>query len=153
MSTAAAIRALNKSVDGVQKVARYVDREFLEAMSVPALKSANEIVVRAKKLCPVGRTGALKNSIRVLKKRGWPYVVAGSKKVDYARIIHFGWAAKGIPPRYFMYDAAEMEGEKKQAMERYAKEVEKLFAAGAKRYSYTRDARGRFTAATEGGGA
>lgn len=50
------------------------------------------------------RSGALAGSLRPARTVGRARV---SSSLAYAGVIHWGWAARGIPPREFLVDAAE----------------------------------------------
>jgi hypothetical protein len=61
---------------------------------------------RAAALAP-HRSGRLAASVRGSGQAGAAVVRAGRAAVPYAGVIHFGWAARGIEPHKFIYDAAE----------------------------------------------
>jgi hypothetical protein len=44
-------------------------------------------------------------------------VKAGFKRVPYAGVIHFGWPARGILPRPFLYDA--LDARRDEVMDAY----------------------------------
>lgn len=74
------------------------------------LKDTNEgvgnIVARAATARAPRRSGALAGSIRASKAAGRATVKAGSKRVPYAGVIHYGWSAHHIRPRPFVTEAA-----------------------------------------------
>lgn len=72
-----------------------------------ANRSAGELVVHeAWRHVPV-RSGALRDTIRTAAQLGFALVRSGTARVPYAGPIHFGWAAHGIEPNPFLYDAVD----------------------------------------------
>lgn len=68
---------------------------------------AGELVAdEARAIVPVDE-GALQGSIRANRRANGADVLAGSARVPYAGPIHFGWAAHGIEPDPFLYDALD----------------------------------------------
>ena len=89
---------LKKQLEGLPaKIEKNVTRGALRA-------GAKIMQKRAKDLCPVGKTGALKNSIKIktrVNKRGWieVSVVAGDNKAYYVHMVEGGTIAHIIAPR------------------------------------------------------
>ena len=73
---------------------------------------AREAVTRV----PV-RSGALRETVRAAGAQTRASVKAGFKKVPYAGVIHFGWPARGILPRPFLYDA--LDARRDEVMDAY----------------------------------
>ena len=68
------------------------------------LRAAAKVVeMEAKRLCPVGKTGALRDSIRVTLRSKHGHisatVKAGNAKAFYAHMVEFGTARHWIKPR------------------------------------------------------
>lgn len=75
------------------------------------LKKANREVAdivanEARTTIPV-RSGALRDTIRASGTMASGVVRTGTKRVPYAGVIHFGWPARKIEPRPFLYEAAD----------------------------------------------
>ena len=88
-------------------------------------KAAAEIVAEAaRRRVPVGETKRLQKSIRAgaTTKRGT--VSAGSRLVEYAGPIHFGWPARNIDPNPFIYDA--LDERKGEVVSKYEQRVSDL---------------------------
>lgn len=99
-------RALEKLDDGAAE-------DFKQAAIV-----AGEIVAREAKRQAPSRTGALRDSIKPLKRRTAAVVKAGgTKRVPYAPIIHFGWGTRNIRANEFMYRAVDRRGD--EALDAY----------------------------------
>lgn len=73
--------------------------QAIEDMLVPL------IVARA----PRGKTGRLASSIRGSGTKTAAVTRAGSRRVPYARPIHWGWPARHIAPNRFAWDVVKSE--------------------------------------------
>lgn len=69
-------------------------------------RAAEIVAGRAEQLVPV-RSGTLRDTIRAAGTQKSGRVRAGFKRVPYAGPIHFGWAARGIVPQPFLYQALD----------------------------------------------
>lgn len=63
------------------------------------------VSARAAAMAP-SRTGTLAASIRASKAKSSATLRAGSAKVPYAGVVHWGWPLRHIRPRTFLADAA-----------------------------------------------
>lgn len=69
-------------------------------------KRVADIVVQAAlPKVPVGRTGKLKGSVRALGAQSSARAKAGTKRVNYAAVIH--WGRSGVQGVPYLFDAAE----------------------------------------------
>ena len=82
-------------------------------------RAAEPVADEARAIVPV-LDGDLRSSIRQDRRAAGAAVLAGKRAIPYAGVIHFGWAAHGIEPDPFLYDAAD----------RRAGEVRDRYAAG-----------------------
>ena len=69
-------------------------------------RAAEIVAGRAEQLVPV-QSGRLRDTIRAAGTQKSGRVRAGFKRVPYAGPIHFGWAARGIVPQPFLYQALD----------------------------------------------
>lgn len=100
------VRAALKRFDG-----RLDDlKDVHQAAGQPVADEARAIV-------PVD-DGDLRGTIRLDRRAAGVAVLAGRAAVPYAGVIHFGWAAHGIEPDPFLYDAADSRADEVRA--RYA---------------------------------
>lgn len=81
-------------VEGLRELSRSFKQLGGPALQVQ-LRQANKnsaaaVAVKAKPMVPVGATGNLQRSVRPLASQRSGTVVAGSKKVPYAKAIHWG---------------------------------------------------------------
>jgi len=90
-----------------------------------ANKAAGQIVAdEAKTVAPVA-SGKLAKSIGSQGGPSAAFVKAGTAKgVQYAGPIHFGWAARGIPARPFIYEAYDKRQDEVRAA--YEKQLNKI---------------------------
>ncbi len=97
------------SVEGARELRKALKTVGDEAKA--GLKDVNlevaEIVARAAVTKVPARSGALRETVRAAGAQTRASVKAGFKKVPYAGVIHFGWPARGILPRPFLYDALD----------------------------------------------
>lgn len=105
------------TVENLGKVIRQM--KAIEPELVDELKSANrEIADRvtstAKGLAP-RKKGKLSDSVRPGATARTGLVRAGSKRVPYAAVQHFGWAARNIKPKPFLYDALDKRRDEVEA--------------------------------------
>jgi hypothetical protein len=87
---------------------------------------ADDVAGTAKTKTPV-RSGRLRNSVRGSGTKTAARVRAGNNRksgpssVPYAGVIHFGWAARNITPRPYLYEA--LDDRRQEVIERYNDEV------------------------------
>ncbi len=107
------------SVEGARELRKALKTVGDEAKA--GLKDVNlevaEIVARAAVTKVPARSGALRETVRAAGAQTRASVKAGFKKVPYAGVIHFGWPARGILPRPFLYDA--LDARRDEVMEAY----------------------------------
>lgn len=107
------------SVDGARELRKALKTVGDEAKA--GLKDVNlevaEIVARAAVTKVPSRSGALRETVRAAGAQTRASVKAGFKKVPYAGVIHFGWPARGILPRPFLYDA--LDARRDEVMDAY----------------------------------
>jgi len=107
------------SVEGARELRKALKTVGDEAKA--GLKDVNlevaEIVARAAVTKVPSRSGALRETVRAAGAQTRASVKAGFKKVPYAGVIHFGWPARGILPRPFLYDA--LDARRDEVMEAY----------------------------------
>jgi hypothetical protein len=94
-------------VDGLKELIRSLRRA---GDDLADLKDANQaaatIALRgAEELVPY-RTGKLAGTGRTAKQAGRARFQFGSARVPYARIVHWGWPARGIPAQTYGTDGA-----------------------------------------------
>jgi hypothetical protein len=90
-------RALNKAADKDSKM----------ALKKANLEGAEAVAQEARTLVPRGKTLKLSESVRATAGVASGAVRAGRAAVPYSGVIHFGWPARGIEPRPFLYEAAD----------------------------------------------
>ena len=99
------------------------------------LKAANaagaKIVERQAERIAPKRSGRLAGNIRSTGQARQGVVRAGGARVPYAGPIHFGWAARGIKPQPFLYDA--LDARREAVVAEYSKQVKEL----TKKYDLT----------------
>ena len=92
------------------------------------LKSANaagaKIVERQAERIAPKRSGRLAGNIRSTGQARQGVVRAGGARVRYAGPIHFGWAARGIKPQPFLYDA--LDDRRSEVVAEYVKQINKM---------------------------
>jgi len=97
-------------VEGLDELRRqFADapKEMRKQLRLANKEAAAPVVELAQVLVPV-RTGKLRRSIKATSTVKDAFVKAGGGKVGvYAPIIHFGWPKRRIPPRPFLYKAAD----------------------------------------------
>lgn len=113
-------------VDGLDELVRGLKRFSPELAA--ELKSANRsiaesVVPVAKGKAPV-RSGRLAASVRAGATAKTGVVRAGSARVPYVGVIHFGSPKRGIAPRPFLYDA--LDDRRAEIIAEYERRVAKL---------------------------
>lgn len=89
-----------------------------------ANKSAADVVkTAALPIVPV-LTGDLKSSLRTSGTKTAGVVRAASARVPWGPPIHWGWEARNIAPRPFLYKA--LDSRREQVMETYIRQVDQV---------------------------
>lgn len=112
-----------KGLRKFNKLLAEAPEELQEEMKAANKRIADLIADRAQVRAPI-KTGKLRKSIRASSTFRMGSVKAGSKKVPYAKPIHFGWKSRGIPPRKFMYQALDDSAD--EALDMYLKAVNEI---------------------------
>lgn len=114
-------RKINQMEDAVDTQAAKAE------MKAAHLQGAQIVRDVAVGLVPV-QSGRLRETIRAAGTVKSGRVRAGYKRVPYAGVIHFGWPARGIQPRPFLYDALDRRrSEVMAAYERSVAEIVKKY--------------------------
>lgn len=95
-------------IDGLRELRaslRAAGQDYRELKGA-GLEAATLVAQTASSYAP-SETGALRGSIRAAGQAKGAVVRAGSAKLPYAGVIHFGWAQRSISPDPFLYDAAD----------------------------------------------
>ena len=96
-------------VENLGKVIRQmkaIEPELVEELKAANREIADKVTTTAKVLAP-RKSGKLSNSVRPGATARTGLVRAGSKRVPYAAVQHFGWAKRNIKPDPFLYDALD----------------------------------------------
>ena len=96
-------------VENLGKVIRQmkaIEPELVEELKAANRDIADKVTTTAKVLAP-RKSGKLSNSVRPGATARTGLVRAGSKRVPYATVQHFGWAKRNIKPDPFLYDALD----------------------------------------------
>lgn len=96
------------TVEGLNPLVRALRRAehtgALEMLRRANAEAAGDVHRRAARLVPV-RSGRLASTLRGSATPRTGTVRAGSKRVPYAGVIHFGWPRRNISPQPFLTDA------------------------------------------------
>lgn len=99
---------LTVRVDGLRHTVRNLEAAGVEVEELKqAINDSTRAVVEEAHVLVPRQSGALDSSIRPNKAKGIGQVLAGKAAVPYAGPIHFGWAARGIAPNPFLYNALD----------------------------------------------
>lgn len=85
---------------------------------------AAEIVAAAARPLVDVVTGALLDTVRTDRRAAGASVLAGSARVPYAGVNHFGWPQRNIEPDPFLYDA--LDDRRDEVVKRYDDELADL---------------------------
>lgn len=93
-------------IDGLNKVARALRKSGADMQDMSVLMHAigMTVVLAARPRAPY-LSGALSGTIRAGRGKTKAVVRAGSARVPYAGVEHYGWPAHNIPPHPFLTDA------------------------------------------------
>lgn len=100
------------------------NKELKKALREANKEAAAEVARYAKSTTTPKRTGRLANSVKPGASQREGYVKAGSARVPYAGVIHFGWRARNIRPRPFLYNAADKR--RRQVVKAYRKQLDRI---------------------------
>ncbi|VDG76911.1 Bacteriophage protein of uncharacterised function (DUF646) [Actinobaculum suis] len=94
-------------VTGLRETIRALERSGAATADIKETMRtiANVVAGPARQMVPIGKTGKLLSSIRVGAAKTKATVRAGSARVPYAGIIHYGWPERKIRARPFLDDA------------------------------------------------
>lgn len=96
------VEGLNKLLKALEKLDAEAKDDFKEI----GLKVGKFVADRARGEAPV-RSGNLIKTIRPVSTRRGAKIRAGSARVPYAPVIHFGWRKRNIQPNHFLYRAVD----------------------------------------------
>ena len=102
VSTSFEIEGLNKLLRALEKLDDEAKKDFKDI----GKKVGDFVADRARAEAPV-RSGALRGSIRAVSTGRGAKIRAGSKRVPYASVIHFGWGTRNIRENRFLYRAVD----------------------------------------------
>lgn len=93
-------------VEGLNRVTRQLRAAGTDAQDMRDLMHhLGEIVIDGADI--PSRTARLSANVRAGRGQTKAVVRAGSARVPYAGVIHYGWPARGIPARPFLTDALQ----------------------------------------------
>lgn len=99
-------------VEGLKQVLRNLKRLGVDVADLKeASNRAGQVVADAARSLAPTKTGRLSNSVRAAKQQNAAVVRAGGARLPYAGVIHFGWPARGIAPKPFLFEAADSRRE------------------------------------------
>jgi len=110
------IEGLNKLLRALEKL----DDEAKQSFKDAGLKVGKFVAEKARAEAPV-RSGRLRGSIRAVATGRGAKIRAGSKRVPYAGVIHFGWRKRNIVQNRFLYRAVDKSVD--EALDMYLKEI------------------------------
>lgn len=112
-------------VHGLREVVRSLEKFGVEVSDLKAAfkKVGTFIVDEAQSRAPM-RSGRLAASIRPSNTKNKSVVRAGSARVPYAGVIHYGWPGHNISPQPFLTDA--LEANQDEAVEIIEDELQRL---------------------------
>lgn len=125
MSQSNSFIKVSKGVRGAKELRREMRRAGVDMAELKTAnrEAANVVLPIAEGLAPI-RTGALRASMRTGATQKAGIVKAGGKLRPYAGPIHWGWPAKGMPPRPWISVAAvKSEGLWEEA---YTEHIQKI---------------------------
>ena len=110
------IDGLNKLLRALEKLDDEAKKDFKDI----GKKVGDFVAERARAEAPV-LTGKLRGSIRAVSTGRGAKIRAGSKRVPYASVIHFGWRKRNIAENRFLYRAVDKSVD--EAVDMYLKEI------------------------------
>lgn len=91
-------------------------RQFIKALKAKgvaiedlkdAMHAVGELIARTARPLTNPKSSRLADSIRPTRQQNRAIVRAGGRAVPYAGNQHFGWPARGIAPKLYLYEAAD----------------------------------------------
>lgn len=112
-------------VDGLRELHRGLKEAGRSVSDLTVLhREVGQLVAReGSDLAPV-LDGLLAASVRAVATPTGVTVIAGSNRVDYAGVQHFGWVEHNIEPTPFLYDAFDTR--RAQVLDRYESGINKI---------------------------
>ena len=110
-------------IDGLNKLLRALEKlddEAKDSFKEAGLKVGRFVADKARGEAPV-LSGRLLKTIRPVATRRGAKVRAGSSRVPYAPVIHFGWPKRNIQPNQFLYRAVDKSVD--EAVDMYLQEI------------------------------
>jgi hypothetical protein len=104
-------------------IRRAESTELAAELKAANLAAAEVVAYEAQTIVPV-KSGRLLESIRASGQLAAGVVRAGKASTPYAGVIHFGWAAHGIEPNPYLYDAADARVD--EVVERYQEAIDRI---------------------------
>lgn len=114
------LTALLTALEGLESACRRDLRQV-------AKKAAKPTLIAARQEVPV-KTGALRASLRITNTTRGVAVKAGSGKVPYAKVIHFGWPKHHVAANQFLFRAVDKTADAVAA--EYMAELVRLWEEG-----------------------
>ena len=98
-------------VKGIKETVRTLEKFGVDASDLKtAFQRIGTMVANEAKILAPKQSGALEASIRASKTKNKAAIRAGSAKVPYAGVIHYGWPAHNIEAHPFLTTAVEHQG-------------------------------------------
>ena len=95
-------------VTGLREFTRYLERVGVHAKDLSGvMHDVGQMIADTAKPLTRPVSGSLAGSIRPAKTKTRAVVRAGSARVPYAAPQHFGWAARNIRPKLYLYAALD----------------------------------------------
>jgi hypothetical protein len=114
------IEGLNKLLRALEKL----DAEAKQSFKDVGGRVGKLVAEQARQEVPV-RSGTLRGTVRSSNTGRGAKIRAGSKRVPYAGVIHFGWGKRNIEQNRFLYRAVDKKAD--AALEMYFEEVYKIW--------------------------
>lgn len=95
-------------VTGLREFTRYLERIGVAVEDLAAVMAdVGELIASAARPLTRPQSGVLAGSIRPSRTKSRAVVRAGNARTPYAGVQHFGWAARNIAPKLYLYDALD----------------------------------------------
>lgn len=95
-------------VTGLREWTRYLERLGVAAADLSGvMRDVGEMIASTARPLTRPASGVLAGSIRPSKTKTRAVVRAGTARVPYAGVQHFGWASRNIRPKLYLYDALD----------------------------------------------
>lgn len=104
---------------------RKIDKRLPRELQKGNKEAAKSVLPKVRRGAPVGATGRLAKSVRPLATQRRAQVGVGfERRVPYAGVINFGWAAHNIRPQEFIYRGINKST--RELLKAYAKMIDRL---------------------------